>query len=88
MASRRASLASLSILRCVASLRGPFPDSAGSSTLHSGQRLAKPGLPGFSSNSSEQTTQVLTGKAIDNILPRVKSFGNRPSLNEFALHAI
>jgi hypothetical protein len=26
--------------------------------------LAKPGLPGRSSNSSEQTTQVLMGKAI------------------------
>jgi hypothetical protein len=30
-----------------------------------GQRLAKPGLPGRSSNSSEQMTQILTGKAID-----------------------
>jgi hypothetical protein len=27
--------------------------------------LAKPGLPGWSSNSSEQMMQVLTGKVID-----------------------
>ena len=32
--------------------------------LHSGQRLAKPGLSGFNSNSSPQTVQVLMGNAI------------------------
>jgi predicted Zn-dependent protease with MMP-like domain len=32
--------------------------------LHSGQRLANPGLSGFSSNSSPQTLQVLIGKPI------------------------
>src|SRR3984885_12394695 len=40
-------------------------DSASASgSLHSGQRLAKPGLSGFSSNSSEQTTQTLIGKGM------------------------
>jgi len=43
----------------------PLPaGSVASGSLHSGQRLAKPGLPGFSSNSSEQTTHTLIGKAI------------------------
>src|ERR1700730_19319837 len=40
--------------------------------LHSGQRLAKPGLPGLSSNSSPQTLQVLIGYPIplyDTTLP-------------------
>src|SRR5579862_6166365 len=35
-------------------------DSSGS--LHDGQRLANPGLPGFNSNSSPQTAQILIGK--------------------------
>jgi len=35
-----------------------------SGSLHSGQRLAKPGLSGFSSNSSEQTAQTRVGNAI------------------------
>src|SRR5258708_38147603 len=35
-----------------------------SSSLQDGQRLAKPGLPGFSSNSSPQTAQTLMGKAM------------------------
>jgi TM2 domain-containing membrane protein YozV len=39
-------------------------ESVDSGSLHCGQRLAKPGLPGLSSNSSEQTTQVLIGNAI------------------------
>ena len=34
------------------------------SSLHWGQRLAKPGLPGFSSNSSLQMAQILMGKGI------------------------
>src|SRR5271166_362916 len=59
-----ASFISLSALRATAS-RGLFSaSSVGSGSLHEGQRLAKPGLPGRSSNSSEQTTQVLIGKAI------------------------
>jgi hypothetical protein len=32
--------------------------------------LAKPGLSGFSSNSSEQTTQTLMGKAITHMIRR------------------
>ncbi len=54
MASRRAAFAPLSIFDGSAD-----PESVDSSSLHEGQRLAKPGLPGFSSNSSPQTTQVL-----------------------------
>jgi hypothetical protein len=38
-----------------------------SGALHSGQRLAKPGLSGLSSNSSEQMAQTLTGKAITDL---------------------
>jgi len=56
MASRRAALALLS----------DFSGSedfwlVDSSPLQSGQRLANPGLPGLSSNSSPQTAQVLMG---------------------------
>src|SRR5580693_5944441 len=40
------------------------PGSACGGSLHAGQRLAKPGLPGFSSNSSEQTAQTLMGYAM------------------------
>ena len=32
--------------------------------MHWGQRLAKPGLSGLSSNSSLQMAQILTGKGI------------------------
>jgi hypothetical protein len=39
-------------------------ESVDSGSLHSGQRLAKPGLFGLSSNSSEHTMQVLIGKVI------------------------
>ena len=49
--------------------------SADSGSLHAGQRLAKPGLPGLSSNSSEQTTQTLMGNAICNYFNREFSFG-------------
>jgi hypothetical protein len=35
-----------------------------SGVLHWGQRSAKPGLSGFSSNSSSHTLQILMGKAI------------------------
>ena len=41
---------------------GSGPSASGA--LQAGQRLAKPGLPGFSSNSSEQTAHTLMGKAI------------------------
>lgn len=59
-----ASFISLSALRASGS-RGLFSgESVNSSILHVGQRLAKPGLPGYSSNSWEQMTQVLIGKVI------------------------
>ncbi len=65
MASRRASVASLEVLRSSASpLRLVFA-SVVSGSLQAGQRLAKPGLPGFNSNSSEQTAQTLIGNAIE-----------------------
>ena len=60
MASRRAALASRSTAPA-----GVLPaGSEASGALHSGQRLANPGLLGFSSNSSEQTTQTLIGNAM------------------------
>ena len=62
MAPRRASLSSLFPLRASESV-GRFPPMD-SGSLHAGQRLAKPGLSGLSSNSSEQTTQTLMGKDI------------------------
>src|SRR5579859_6579736 len=40
------------------------PGPWGSSSLQLGHRFAKPGLLGFSSNSSEQTTHTFTGNAI------------------------
>src|SRR5579885_846825 len=63
MASRRASLSSLASLRPVvwSSRELTWISSV---SLHSGQRLAKPGLSGFSSNSSPQTTQTLMGNGI------------------------
>lgn len=65
MACLRAALASLAFLRSSASMRclvvGSLVDSG---VLHSGQRLANPGLSGFSSNSSEQTAHILMGKGI------------------------
>ena len=64
MACRRASFASLTVLRSSASMRCGAVGTVGSGVLQSGQRLAKPGLSGFSSNSSEQTVQILMGKAI------------------------
>jgi hypothetical protein len=44
-----------------------------SGALHSGHRLAKPGFPGRSSNSSPQTTQVLIGNAIVSMISQVNS---------------
>jgi hypothetical protein len=65
MAWRRASLASLAVLRSSALMRpavaGPV---ASDSSVHWGQRLAKPGLSGLSSNSSLQMAQILMGKGI------------------------
>jgi len=47
-------------------------DSALSGVLQSGQRLAKPGLSGFNSNSSEQMAQTLMGKGMAFIITRVE----------------
>jgi hypothetical protein len=49
-------------LRSTASMRPFFAGSVLSGSLHAGQRLAKPGLSGFSSNSFEQTAQILMGE--------------------------
>lgn len=64
MAFRRASLASLASLRPSASMRVLPVSSLVSGALQVGQRLAKPGLSGFNSNSSPHTMQVLIGNAI------------------------
>lgn len=64
MASLRASLASFRVLRSSASVFCFVFGLAFSGSLHAGQRLAKPGLSGFSSNSSEQTAQTRIGNAI------------------------
>jgi|ERR1700722_78257 len=64
MAWRRAAFASLTVLRSSASRRRLVSGVDASAVLHEGQRLAKPGLSGFSSNSSEQTAQILIGKTI------------------------
>ena len=64
MACLRASLASVWILRSSAVVVCFFVEAAASGSLHEGQRLAKPGLSGFSSNSSEQRAQIRRGKAI------------------------
>ena len=64
MARLRASFASVTLLRSSASISRFVMGSAGSGSLHAGQRLAKPGLSGVSSNSSEQTVQILIGNAI------------------------
>jgi hypothetical protein len=64
MACLLAAFASVSFLRSSASMRRLVTGSIDSSVLHSGQRLAKPGLSGLSSNSSEQMAQTLIGKGI------------------------
>ena len=64
MALLRASLASFKLLRSSASMLRLVAGESASSALQAGQRLAKPGLPGFSSNSSEQTAQIRRGKAM------------------------
>jgi hypothetical protein len=69
MAWRRASFASFAVWRSSAVMR-PFAAELAvsaefdSSSVHCGQRLAKPGLSGFSSNSSLQMAQILMGKGI------------------------
>src|ERR1700733_111801 len=65
MARRRAAFTSISTRRSVGSKGCRSSVSVSSGSLHEGQRLAKPGLPGRSSNSSWQTTQVRIGKGID-----------------------
>jgi|ERR1700751_4931685 hypothetical protein len=68
MACRRASLASFVVLRSSAVMRplvaGLLDSEALDSSVHWGQRLAKPGLSGLSSNSSLQMAQILMGKGI------------------------
>jgi hypothetical protein len=49
-----------------------------SDSLHAGQRLANPGLPGLSSNSSEQITQTFIGNDIGSPNQLV-SENNKPS---------
>jgi hypothetical protein len=72
MACRLAAFASLSFLRSSASMGRLVMGSTDSSALHSGQRLAKPGLSGFSSNSSEQMAQTLIGKGIISMIKRLR----------------
>ena len=64
IASRRAAFALLSVFRGSAALGRLFAASSAWASVHSGQWLAKPGLSGLSSNSSEQIAQTLMGKAI------------------------
>lgn len=64
MAFLRAALISVALLSSSASTPPLMVVPMGSGALHSGQRLAKPGLSGFSSNSSPHTTQILMGKGI------------------------
>ena len=64
MALRLASLTSASALRSSALIWRLSEDSMASSSVQSGQRLAKPGLSGLSSNSSPQIAHTLTGKGI------------------------
>jgi hypothetical protein len=45
-------------------VEGPVDSGVLDSSVHWGQRLAKPGLSGFSSNSSLQIAQTLMGKGI------------------------
>ena len=70
MAARRASLASAPFSKVLIFLSEA--SAAASGAEHSGQRLAKPGLSGLSSNSSEQTAQVRMGKAMVRVGYRLK----------------
>jgi hypothetical protein len=62
MTRRRSAFAPLSPFHPSASALAAGP--AASSSLHDGQRFANPGFPGFNSNSSPHTTQILIGNAI------------------------
>jgi hypothetical protein len=68
IAWRRASFASFAALRSSAVMRplvvGAVDSGVFDSSVHWGQRLAKPGLSGFNSNSSLQMAQILMGKGI------------------------
>src|SRR5580658_1438696 len=79
MALRRAAFNSASEPRPLAPTGAVAAGPASSGSLHSGQRLAKPGLPGLSSNSSPQATQTLIGKGITEIFyrHRTASVGGR-----------
>jgi len=86
MASRRASLASLRDFGSSAPITS-LPASAASGALQRGQRLAKPGLSGLSSNSSSQTTQVLMGKGIRSVhdtTGKVVAAAGQPEVVKFA----
>jgi hypothetical protein len=78
MAWRRASFASFADLRSSADMRplvvGLVDSAAIDSSVHWGQRLAKPGLSGFSSNSSLQMAQILMGKGISHSMNYFKSW--------------
>src|ERR1017187_5959232 len=68
MACLRASFASAALLRSSRSIPSFDLGPVSSGSLQAGQRLAKPGLPGFSSNSSEHTAQTRTGNTITLIM--------------------
>lgn len=72
---RRASLASARLRRSSASMVVLVSAPVASGSLHSGQRFAKPGLSGLSSNSSEQTAQVLMGKGMVGLWRSVRAVG-------------
>jgi hypothetical protein len=82
MACLLAAFASLSFLRSSASIGRLVTGSIDSSVLHSGQRLAKPGLSGFSSNSSEQMAQTLIGKGIISMIKRPRFYCALRSLRD------
>ncbi len=71
MAARRAALASRSLANPASDL---VADSL-SGSLHDGQRLANPGLSGFSSNSSPQRAQVRIGNDI--LIPMIRAQSHR-----------
>jgi hypothetical protein len=69
MAWRRASLASACVFRSRASMgrvraEAAPAEASASCSLHSGQRLANPGLLGLSSNSYSQMAQILIGNGM------------------------
>ncbi len=64
MAALLSALASVADFLSSAVMRVLATGRVDSGLLQSGQRLAKPGLSGLSSNSSEQTAQILMGKGM------------------------